>query len=122
MNRYSAAEFEKHWEDAAEEPLFETLLGGIVGNNLHLASELIANTALLNCINPDDKGEALGQFFEEIQKMAATFTEFLEGVILAVLEREFFTEIKCAPEESVLPERSFEEITIPFFFKEEENK
>jgi hypothetical protein len=119
---YSAAEFAKHWEDVADEPSFQTLLGGTVGNNLHLASELVANAALLNSINPAEKGAALGRFFDEIQGIAATFTDFLEGAILVVLERDFPAELRGAPEESVSPARSISEVGIPFFCKEEEGK
>lgn len=82
----------------------------------------MANAALLNSINPADKGEALGRFFEEIQSIVATFTDFLEGAILVTLEKDFPAELKDAPEERISPARSISEVAIPFFCKEEESK
>lgn len=52
---YSVKEFDAHWSDAADEPSFELVAGGTIGNNLSLASELAVNNALLNSINSADR-------------------------------------------------------------------
>jgi hypothetical protein len=43
---YDAKELERHWAKVADNPNFEIILGGTVGNNLDVASELVVNTAL----------------------------------------------------------------------------
>ena len=44
---YSVEEFDANWSEAADEPSFELIAGGTLGNNLSLASELVVNNALL---------------------------------------------------------------------------
>lgn len=115
---YSAAEFGLNWEIATNEPSFELILGGTVGNNLHLASEFVANTALVNTINPNDSEDALGIFFNEIQSVASNFTAFLEGTIVAILEKQFDTGLSAlGREEEIFPRYSYSEVAIPFFCK-----
>jgi hypothetical protein len=117
---YSATDFGLNWEASADEPSFELILGGIVGNNLHLASELVANTAVLNAINDIDREDALRTFFNEVQSVASNFTDFLDGTVLAILEEQFGTILGAlGREEEISPARSFSEVAIPFFFKPE---
>lgn len=115
---YSADEFGRNWESVADGPSFELILGGTVGNNLHLASELVANTALLNAINANDCEDALRTFFNEVQSVVSNFTEFLEGTVVAILEEQFGTGLGAlGREEEISPARSFSEVAIPFFCK-----
>ncbi|MBU6481951.1 MAG: hypothetical protein KGS09_15545 [Nitrospirae bacterium] len=115
---YSAAEFGLNWEAAADEGPFELILGGTVGNNLHLASELVANTALLSAINSNDREDALRTFFNEVQSVASDFTHFLEGTVVAILEEQFGTSLGAlGREEEISPARSYREVSIPFFCK-----
>jgi len=113
---YSAEEFDAHWFEPAEEPGFELVLGGTVGNNLDLASELIVNTALLKSINAD-QAVALQIYFKDIQSLSENFTVFLEGVILAILEEVFGSpHIDQGQDEVIVPRQSFEDVAIPHFY------
>ena len=115
---YSVDEFTANWEQAADQLSFELIVGGTVGNNLHLASELVANTALLNKINPNDREDALRTFFNEVQSVASNFTNFLEGTVVVILEEQFgagLGELGC--EEEIFPALSYSEVAIPFFCK-----
>lgn len=115
---YSVAEFGLNWEAVAVEPSFELILGGSVGNNLHLASELVANTALLSAINANDREDALRMFFNEVQSVASNFTDFLEGAVVVILEEQFGTGLGALGcEEEISPSRSYSEVAIPFFYK-----
>jgi hypothetical protein len=107
-------------EATADEGSFELILGGTVGNNLHLASELVANTALLSAFNPNDSEDALRTFFNEVQSVASNFTNFLEGTVVAILEEQFGTGLgSLGREEEISPACSYSEVAIPFFFKPE---
>lgn|GEM_PF-5921296 len=114
---YSVEEFDAHWSEPINEDAFELVLGGTVGNNLNLASELVVNTALLNSVNPDDRTAALQSFFEDVQSLAGNFTVFLEGVIIAILE-----EATGAPlsnqgyDEQIFPRETFENVMIPYCY------
>jgi len=120
---YSIEEFNTHWKEAADEQTFDLILGGTVGNNLHLAAEFVANTALLNGINPSDKAEALRTFFDEVQSVASNFTDFLEGSIVAILEEQLGSSLATlGREEDVFPVRSYGEVAIPFFCKPDTNQ
>jgi hypothetical protein len=115
---YSADEFGRNWEAVADGPSFELILGGTIGNNLHLASELVANTALLNAINANDYEEALRMFFNEVQSVASNFTNFLEGIVVAILEEQFGAGLDALGyEEEISPAHSHSEVAIPFFCK-----
>jgi hypothetical protein len=115
---YSVKEFDTNWKEAADEPTFELVLGGTVGNNLHLAAEFVANTALLNEINSNDKADALRTFFDEVQSIASSFTDFLEGTIVAILEERLGSGLTTlGREEEIFPTRSYNEVAIPFFCK-----
>jgi hypothetical protein len=117
---YSATEFGLNWEAAADEGSFELILGGTVGNNLHLASELVANAAVLNAINAIDREDALRTFLDEVKSVASNFTNFLDGTVLAILEEQFGTGLGATGrEEEISPARSWSEVAIPFFFKPE---
>lgn len=117
---YSVEQIRIHWEEAADEPSFELILGGTVGNSLDLASELVANMALLNGINSDDKSVALKTFFDEVQSIAASFTNFLEGTILVILEERFGSDLAThGRDENIFPTRSYNEVAIPFFCKDD---
>jgi hypothetical protein len=120
---YSVKEFDTNWKGAADEPTFELVLGGTVGNNLHLAAEFVANTALLNRINSNDKADALRTFFDEVQSIASSFTDFLEGTIVAILEERLGSGLTTlGREEEIFPTRSYNEVAIPFFFKPDANQ
>lgn len=114
---YSLEEFDPHWDKPADEPPFELVLGGTVGNNLDLASELVVNTALLNSINSTDRSAALKTFFEEVQLIAASFTVFLEGVIIAIIEEASGSPIvNQGYDEEITPRQGFEDVAIPHFY------
>lgn len=115
---YSVPEFGLNWERAADEGSFEVILGGTVGNNLHLASESVANTALLSAFNANDREDALRMFFDEVQSVASNFTNFLEGTVAAILQEQFSAGLGAlGREEEIFPERSYSEVAIPFFCK-----
>lgn len=113
---YSKEQFDIHWEEAADEPNFELILGGTVGNNLSLAGEIVANMALLNGINSDNKSDALRAFFDEVQSITSSFTDFLEGTILAIIEERFGSDLAAhGRDEDIIPSQSYNEVKIPFF-------
>ena len=115
---YSTNEVAKNWEEAAEEAAFEFLIGGEIGNTFYQASELVANLALLNSIYPEDKSEALRRFFDEVQKVTSLFTQFLQGAIMAILEKQLGSDFsRYGTEEEISPRRKFEQISIPFFYQ-----
>ena len=114
---YSVEEFDAHWQDPADKLAFELVLGGTVGNNLALASELLVNTALLNSINSADQSAALQTFFDEVQSLAASFTVFLEGAIIAILEEAAQSPLaNLGHDEDIAPLRGFEDVSIPHFY------
>lgn len=120
---YSVEEFNTNWKEAADEPNFELVLGGTVGNNLHLAAEFVANTALLNGINSNDKADALRTFFDDVQSVASSFTDFLEGTIVAILEEQLGSGLTTlGREEEMFPTRRYNEVAIPFFCKPDANQ
>jgi hypothetical protein len=111
-------EFGRNWEAAADDSSLELILGGTMGNNLYVASELVANTALLNAINVNDREDALRTFFAEVQSVTSNFTDLLEGAILAILEEQFGTGLGAlGREEEISPALSYSEVAIPFFCK-----
>lgn len=115
---YSVEQFDIHWEEAADEPNFELILGGTVGNNLSIAGEFVANMALLNGIDSDNKSDAFKTFFDEVQSIASSFTDFLEGTIVAIIEERFGSDLAAhGRDEDIFPARSYNEIAIPFFCK-----
>lgn len=113
---YSSDEVTKNWAAAADEPTFEFLIGGEIGNTFYQASELVANLALLNSIHPGDKSESLRNFFDEVQEVVSLFIEFLQGAIMAILEKQFGSDLsRYGTEEEISPRHKFDEISIPFF-------
>lgn len=113
---YSVDEFSNYWEVAIDEPSFEIIAGGTVGNNLYLASELVANAAMLGSINTTKLEDALGLLFNDTQSMALNFTDFLEGAIVAILEEQFGPSLPSIGREEVIsPTRRFSEVSIPYF-------
>ena len=118
---YSAQEVAKNWEEAADEPGFELLVGAVVGNTFYQASELVANLAVLNSINPQDRSASLQRFFAEVQEVASLFIHFLQGVIMAILEKQFGSDFsRYGTVEEIFPSRKFDEIAIPFFYQQPE--
>ncbi|MDR3491537.1 MAG: hypothetical protein P4M12_05750 [Gammaproteobacteria bacterium] len=114
---YSAEEFEANWGEPSKGKAFELILGGTVGNNLHLASELVVNSALFNLINPDDWAVALQTFHKEVQSLSQCFTIFLEGVILAIFEEASGKPVNNQGRyEEIAPRKSLEDIAIPHFY------
>ena len=118
---YSIEEFKTHWDEAANEQNFELILGGTIGNTIHLAAEIVVNTALLNGINSGDKAEALRTFLDDVQSTASNLTDFLEGAILAILEEQLGSSHfeTLWREEEIFPSLSHNEVAIPFFIKPE---
>lgn len=115
---YSVEEFTSHWREPADEPNFELILGGTVGNNFALASELVVLNAVLNSINPADKAAALQKFFDEVQSLAEHFTIFLEGALIALLEeatQSKFSNLQHEDQEIVLQE-GWGDVGIPHFY------
>lgn len=120
---YSIEQFNAHWEEAADEPNFELILGGTVGNNLALVGEFVANTALLNGINSNSKSDAFKTFFDEVQSIASSFIDFLEGTIVAILEERFGSDVAAlGRDEEIEPARSYNEVAIPFFCRPDANE
>ncbi len=116
---YSAQEVAKNWEEAADEPGFVLLVGAVVGNTFYQASELVANLAVLNSIDPEDKPAAMQKFFEEVQEVASLFIDFSQGAIMAILEQQFGSDFsRYGTEEEIFPNRKFDEIAIPFFYQQ----
>ncbi len=104
---YSVEEFTAHWRESADEPNFELVLGGSVGNNFALASELVVLNAVLSSIDPGDKAAALRKFFDEVQSLAEHFTIFFEGALTALLEevtQSKFSNLEYEEQEIVLKE------------------
>jgi len=115
---YSVKEFDTHCYESVDEPAFELVLGGTVGNNLLLASELVVNAALLNSINSVDRAAALQTFLEEVQSLAASFTMFLEGVIIALLEEAAQKPLaNLGYDEDIAPQRGIHDVAIPHFYE-----
>lgn len=112
---YSADEFEKHWLEVADHPNFEIVLGGTIGNNFYLASELVVNAAVLNHVGQRDQPTA-EIYLDEIQSAANHFTTFLEGVILVLIEKVLSPHLDKSVSEDISPQLSFEEVAIPYFY------
>lgn len=113
---YSATEVGASWESVADDLTFEVVLGGNVGNNLHLGAELAANAALLKAIVPDSPEQGLRVFFDEVQSTAANFTDFLEGAIMVILEDMFGTDIgQLGREEDIYPTLAYAQVEVPYF-------
>lgn len=114
---YDAQELERHWEKVADNPNFEIILGGTVGNNMYIASELVVNSAVLNATSQQDEAAALETFLDEVQSVASHFTSFLEGAILVLLESALPTPLagqsRC---ESIEPRFCFGDVAIPHFY------
>ncbi len=115
---YDARAFERHWREAAEESNFDFILGGANGNNLYLASEIVANLAMLETIAVGKREEALNAFFSEIQLVAKQLCNFLDGVMLPILERCLGPDILAlSVDEEIFPARSLSDVSLPFFFR-----
>lgn len=117
---YTIEKFNSHWEETLDDQNIEfMILGGTVGNNLHVAAELVANAALLNGINSSNKEAALGTFYDDVHSVTSNFTEFLEGAILAIVEEQLGSSYFATHgrEEDIFPVQSWNEVTIPFFIK-----
>lgn len=115
---YSATQFDSHWEEASDEPNFEIILGGTVGNNISFAGEFIANMAVLNGIDPTNKSDALKVFFDEVQSISSNFSYFLEGMILLTIEESLGSTLSAnGRDEDITPGKAFNEVGIPFFVK-----
>ena len=114
---YAAEEFEQHWAEVADSPNFEIILGGTVGNNLDLASELVVNTAVLNSVNQQDESAALQTFLDDVQLTASHFTVFLEGAILVLLESALPSPLASqGSTETIAPRFRFDGVAIPHFY------
>lgn len=113
---YSASEIGANWESVSDDTTFEIILGGTVGNNLFLGAELAANAALLKAIDPANPEQGLRIFFDEVQSIAANFTDFLEGVIMVILEDMFGADIgQLGREEDIFPALAYTQIKVPYF-------
>jgi hypothetical protein len=114
---YAADEFERHWLRVADDPRFEIILGGTVGNNLDLASELVVTAAVLNSAAQQDESHALRAFLNEVQSTATYFTAFLEGAILVLLESALPSPLaNHGSTESIEPRFRFDDVAIPHFY------
>lgn len=115
---YSVEEFTTHWHEPVDEPNFELILGGTIGNNFALASELVVLNALLSSIIPDDKTAALQTFFDEVQSLAEHFTIFLEGALIAILEEGAQSKLANLgyEEQEIAPQQGWADVRIPHFY------
>jgi len=114
---YAAEEFERHWAKAVDNPNFEIILGGTVGNNLNLASELVVNTAVLNSTGQHDEAAALQMFLDEVQSTANYFIAFLEGAILVLLESALPSPLVSQSRiDTIEPPFRFNDVAIPHFY------
>jgi hypothetical protein len=112
---YSADEFEKNWQEVADHPNFEIILGGTIGNNFYFASELVVNAAVLNHVGQPGQPTA-EMYLNEIQSAAIQFTKFLEGAIVVLIEKVYRSHPKAEIVENISPQLSFEDIAIPYFY------
>ena len=113
---YSPEYFENHWESALGEDHFEFVFGGTVGNNIAFASEIVANTAFLHEIDPNNRANALSKFFKESQDVTHEVIEFIEGTLIAILEKALGDQLgQFVSEEELNPPRNYNDIAIPHF-------
>ena len=113
---YSAKELEANWEEAAKGAEMEIVLGGTIGNNLYLASELVANAAVLRAVNPTSHEIGLQTFLEDVQIMTSHFTTFLEGAVIVLLEMTLDGELgDHGRAEDLQVQQSYSEVQLPYF-------
>lgn len=111
---YNAQALGDCWELTASEKNFEIIAGGVIGNNLYLGAELVANAALLSSIDSENMVNAQFIFFEEIQAVAANFNNFLEGAAMIILDKIFNGEI-AVREDEISPKLAPDEVFLPYF-------
>ena len=113
---YSARALSAHWQEAVGEEQYEAISGGIIGNNLHLGAEMVANVAVFRSVGSAGPAESLQVFFDDVQTMANHMTTFLEGVTMRITEIALGTSLEvAAKEESIAVTQSFGEVSIPYF-------
>lgn len=107
----------EHWEEIADNEHLYVIAGGNIGNNIHLAAEILTNMAIFRTSHPTDVEIGAQTFLNDIQIVAGHFTTFLEGISLFYLKKMLgenldkqgqLVEIKVA--------QKFSEVRIPYFF------
>ena len=112
---YSIEALGNSWNRAVDER-FDLVLGGTIGNNLNLGSELFANAALLESFAAPDFEHAARTLFEDVQSIASCFVTFLEGVSVATLNDTLGASWSAyGRDEEVNPSRSLSTVNLPFF-------
>jgi hypothetical protein len=113
---YSAEELGANWEEAAQRAELEVVLGGTIGNNLHLAAELVANAAVLKAVNPTNPEVGFQTFLDDVQTMTSHFTTFLEGAAIVLLETTLGGKLADhGREEELHVQQSYSEVQLPYF-------
>ncbi len=113
---YSTTKLGEHWGEVADGDQLQIVLGGTIGNNIHLAAEFITNAALFRAAHPTDLEVGMKTFLDDVQSMASHFTTFLEGVTLVLLKKLYgdrFTDQSV--EEAMTVTQSLSEVRIPYF-------
>ena len=114
---YDVDAFASHWCEALDQSDFELVLGGTVGNNLSLGSELVLNNAVLKSINSDSGSSALQKLLNDVQSLAAEFTIFLEGVMIVIVESATGSSLSGqGSQEEIWPSHLFGDVKIPYFY------
>ena len=113
---YSASELGANWESATEGAHLEVLLGGTVGNNLNLAAELVANSAVFKAIDSTGPEAGLKTFFSDVQTVYSHFTNFFEGATVVLLEKALGGQLgDHGYEVNVAVGQSYSEVQLPYF-------
>lgn len=118
---YDATALGAHWDRAAEEPVFELIIGMNRGNSFHQAAELVANVAVFHTIAPGNAQEGMAAFFKDLDYVSEQFRNFCEGVTRAILERLSGMNLDhLGALTEIEPARKDSEVTIPVFCRPEE--
>ncbi len=111
---YSVQEIGEAWQNVKSEPLFGILVGDQNGNNFHVAAEQAAIYGMLKVINRSDQHAALDEFANDIFHVARLLTDFLEAVIIKLLQK---CGKKIESDETILVSeaKNLSAVQIPFF-------
>lgn len=119
---YDPAALGQHWEQAAQEPFFEIVIGINRGNSFNQASELVANIAVFQTVTSGDPHAGMASFLEEINFVSGHFQIFCEGVARALIERLSGSNLdELGSLSDVTPAKKFSEVSIPVFYQPDED-
>nr|WP_295777265.1 hypothetical protein [Rhodoferax sp.] len=113
---YSAAELGANWEAATEGAQLEVLFGGTVGNNLNLAAELVANSAVFGAADSNDPEAGLKIFLDDVQTVYSHCTNFFEGATIVLLEKALGGRLgDHGYDVNVAVRQAYSEVQLPYF-------